>query len=411
LGESQQGFSNRLGIAVRTVAGYESKKPPKGPVLNHLATIAATAGRSDLQAIFRSAEAKESSSRSSSVAAAIRQLRAALGCTQQELAIKSGLAVSTIARAETRTLPNTAVLKKLAATARQNNLEDIATVLDRARIPYFSWTPEERRRSDITTKFLAFMKDPDPERLNAIEAALDIGPPETQELRQANEIRAAAWLLADHEQRIELNSFLVAAIRRVIAKRGSPLSESELRQFGNLGRAALAEEAAQSAERPLTVAGDLSTVIAGLQDESLTTREIAKILGIAPELVELYRGKLFASSRQMAAPQQTRKSSGNDVRRGTDLSPRDLRILDHLGTVTLVAERIHQRLPFRVELNDLVSAGMKGLFSAATKQPESDDAMFRVYAEFRIRGAILDSLRKQRNKHEVRELAEELEKG
>lgn len=55
LGESQQRFSDRLGVVVRTIARYELEKPPSGEMLGTLRTIAQEAGRPDLGAIFSNA--------------------------------------------------------------------------------------------------------------------------------------------------------------------------------------------------------------------------------------------------------------------------------------------------------------------------------------------------------------------
>lgn len=55
LDESQQQFSDRLGVVVRTIARYELEKPPGGEVLSRLATIARDAKRPDLQLVFTNA--------------------------------------------------------------------------------------------------------------------------------------------------------------------------------------------------------------------------------------------------------------------------------------------------------------------------------------------------------------------
>ncbi len=68
-------------------------------------------------------------------------------------------------------------------------------------------------------------------------------------------------------------------------------------------------------------------------------------------------------------------------------------ILEHLPTVRYLARRIHERLPRHVELEDLVSAGILGLMDAFSKFDASKKVQFKSYAQFRIRGAILDSLR------------------
>ena len=72
---------------------------------------------------------------------------------------------------------------------------------------------------------------------------------------------------------------------------------------------------------------------------------------------------------------------------------RDRLLLEHLPTVRYVARRIHERLPQHVELDDLVSAGIVGLIDAFEKFSPSKQVQFKSYAQFRIRGAILDSLR------------------
>lgn len=68
-------------------------------------------------------------------------------------------------------------------------------------------------------------------------------------------------------------------------------------------------------------------------------------------------------------------------------------LLEHLPVVRFLARRIHERLPQHVDLEDLVSAGVVGLLDAFTKFDPDKKVQFRSYAQFRIRGAILDSLR------------------
>ena len=68
-------------------------------------------------------------------------------------------------------------------------------------------------------------------------------------------------------------------------------------------------------------------------------------------------------------------------------------LLEHLPTVRFLARRIHERLPQHVDIEDLVSAGIVGLMDAFTKFDPEKKVQFRSYAQFRIRGAILDSLR------------------
>lgn len=71
----------------------------------------------------------------------------------------------------------------------------------------------------------------------------------------------------------------------------------------------------------------------------------------------------------------------------------DERVLQELPQVYYIAARIRERLPQHVEMEDLVSAGVIGLLEANRSFDNSKNAQFRTFAKFRIRGAILDSLR------------------
>jgi RNA polymerase sigma factor for flagellar operon FliA len=76
-----------------------------------------------------------------------------------------------------------------------------------------------------------------------------------------------------------------------------------------------------------------------------------------------------------------------------DTAAREKLLLEHLPQVQFVARRIHGRLPQQVLLEDLVHAGILGLMDAVRKYDPSKNVKLKHYAEFRIRGAILDSLR------------------
>ena len=79
------------------------------------------------------------------------------------------------------------------------------------------------------------------------------------------------------------------------------------------------------------------------------------------------------------------------VERSTE--ERDELILEHLPQVTWIAARIHEKLPPSIELEDLVSAGIVGLLAAVDNFDPGRNASLKTYAEFKIRGAILDSIR------------------
>ncbi len=72
---------------------------------------------------------------------------------------------------------------------------------------------------------------------------------------------------------------------------------------------------------------------------------------------------------------------------------RDALILEHLPQVNWIAVRIHEKLPPGIELDDLISAGVIGLVAAVDHYDPSHGASLRTYAEYKIRGAILDSIR------------------
>src|SRR5271169_5167931 len=72
---------------------------------------------------------------------------------------------------------------------------------------------------------------------------------------------------------------------------------------------------------------------------------------------------------------------------------RERLILEHLPQVRLIARRIQERLPESISLDDLVSTGVIGLISAIDNFDSSHNVKLKTYAEYKIRGAILDSLR------------------
>lgn len=80
---------------------------------------------------------------------------------------------------------------------------------------------------------------------------------------------------------------------------------------------------------------------------------------------------------------------------GVDGKLRDQLIMDYSPLIRFVAQRIAARLPSNIDVDDLISAGVIGLMDAIEKYDPSRDNKFKTYAEFRIRGAILDELRSQ----------------
>jgi RNA polymerase sigma factor for flagellar operon FliA len=72
---------------------------------------------------------------------------------------------------------------------------------------------------------------------------------------------------------------------------------------------------------------------------------------------------------------------------------REALIIEHLSLIRHVAHRVATRLPSSVEIGDLVNAGVIGLLDAVEKFEPERGVKFKTYAELRVRGAIIDSLR------------------
>jgi RNA polymerase sigma factor for flagellar operon FliA len=68
-------------------------------------------------------------------------------------------------------------------------------------------------------------------------------------------------------------------------------------------------------------------------------------------------------------------------------------VLEHLPQVRIIASRIHDRLPDHIALEDLISTGVVGLLAAIDNFDPSYKVQLKTYAEHRIHGAIMDSLR------------------
>src|SRR3954469_5888185 len=74
---------------------------------------------------------------------------------------------------------------------------------------------------------------------------------------------------------------------------------------------------------------------------------------------------------------------------------KDKLIMEYAPLIKFIAQKIAVRLPSNIELDDLISSGVIGLMDAIDKYDPTRDNKFKTYAEFRIRGSILDELRAQ----------------
>lgn len=69
-------------------------------------------------------------------------------------------------------------------------------------------------------------------------------------------------------------------------------------------------------------------------------------------------------------------------------------IRDHLYLVDILVGRMATQVPSFMNKDDIKSAAMLGLFDAANKYDPSKNILFKTFAEYRIRGSILDEMRK-----------------
>jgi RNA polymerase sigma factor for flagellar operon FliA len=92
-------------------------------------------------------------------------------------------------------------------------------------------------------------------------------------------------------------------------------------------------------------------------------------------------------SDAMTSAELAYRSSSDSMDERNDL------VMRELPQVYYLASRIRERLPKNVDMEDLVQAGVIGLIEACRNYDSSKDAQFSTFAKFRIRGAILDSLR------------------
>jgi RNA polymerase sigma factor FliA len=73
---------------------------------------------------------------------------------------------------------------------------------------------------------------------------------------------------------------------------------------------------------------------------------------------------------------------------------RDCTVRDHMWLVKCISRAIHEHLPQWIDLDDLISVGTMGLIKAVDDFDPAKGARLETYARYRIRGAILDELRR-----------------
>lgn len=81
-------------------------------------------------------------------------------------------------------------------------------------------------------------------------------------------------------------------------------------------------------------------------------------------------------------------------KRSGDMSARDDLILSHMRVVKYVAGRMAIHVPSTIAMDDLIGWGVVGLLDAVEKFDPSQEIKFSTYATIRVRGAIIDEIRK-----------------
>ncbi len=83
------------------------------------------------------------------------------------------------------------------------------------------------------------------------------------------------------------------------------------------------------------------------------------------------------------------------LQKNLSVKDRNAIIERYLPMIQYIARRISSRLPAHIQCSDLVSSGVIGLMDAIQKYDPRRNNKFKTYAEFRVRGAILDTLRSE----------------
>jgi RNA polymerase sigma factor for flagellar operon FliA len=94
-------------------------------------------------------------------------------------------------------------------------------------------------------------------------------------------------------------------------------------------------------------------------------------------------------ARTVQSPAKTRKTTPRKARK----PDREAIVQEFLPGIRIHAARMKLRLPPHIEADDLISSGVVGLLDALERYDDSRGIKFKTYAEFRIRGAMLDYLR------------------
>ena len=123
------------------------------------------------------------------------------------------------------------------------------------------------------------------------------------------------------------------------------------------------------------------------------------------------RSEGLASKTSSAKASPTRTRTPTPPRTATLARRNELATIHH-SLVGKVARRLLRKLPAHVELDDLIAMGMLGLLEAADRFDPGRGEKFEAFAEFRIRGAMLDGLRSRDSlSRDMRRVSTELKRA
>ncbi len=131
-----------------------------------------------------------------------------------------------------------------------------------------------------------------------------------------------------------------------------------------------------------------ATAVAMVEDQS---QRVLRRVPVASRRQALRKAPPQSETSSLPASQP--RQLPETPRKESRLERRDRVVMENLPLVKAIALRVHESLPVHVEIDDLVHAGILGLFDAATKYNPDKQVVFSSYAKHRIKGAILDSLR------------------
>ena len=114
------------------------------------------------------------------------------------------------------------------------------------------------------------------------------------------------------------------------------------------------------------------------------------------------------TKRKTTTTRSPQKASKRDAKKDL-LARRNQYAAKFFPYIEKVARRLARRLPAHVEIDDLISSGVIGLMEAAERFDPDRVDRFEAFAEFRIRGAMLDDLRSRDTlSRDMRRLSNEL---